>query len=521
MIKENMTSPLVECIPNFSEGRRPQVVDAIIAALKSGAGVQVLDHHSDIDHNRTVVTLIGEPTAMEIALFSAIKKAAELIDLDTHQGEHPRMGATDVVPFVPISGISMAECVEMARRLGKKVGEELGIPVYLYEEAATRPDRHNLEDIRRGQYEGLKIEIETNPDRIPDFGPSKLGKAGATVIGAREPLVAFNIYLTTGDVGVAKKIAKIIRFSSGGLRYLKAMGVLVNGSAQVSMNLTDFRKTSIAQVVEMVRREARRYGVEVHHSELVGLIPQQALVDAAVWYMQLDGFESHQILENELMTSVSGMTKSIEAGEGVDFLDQLASAAPTPGGGSASAYTAAEGAALIAMVGRLTVGKKKYAPVEKEMLKMVGQAEQLRRKLTLAVKEDAGAFEKVMAAMKLSKESPEQELVRKEAIQKASLEAASVPLLTANLALEVMVLSVLAARSGNSNAISDAATASALAHAAIVGAGGNVRINLTGISEDPRSQPILKTLDEIEQKASVLDLEIRTVVKERANLILW
>jgi glutamate formiminotransferase / formiminotetrahydrofolate cyclodeaminase len=290
-----MTSALVECIPNFSEGRRPQVIEAIITALKSGSGVQVLDQHSDIDHNRTVVTLIGKPRAMEIALFNAIKKAAELIDLDQHQGEHPRIGATDVVPFVPISGISMAECVEMARRLGKKIGEELGIPVYLYEEAATRPDRHNLEDIRRGQYEGLKTEIETNPDRIPDFGPRKLGKAGATVIGAREPLVAFNIYLTTEDVEIAKKIAKTIRFSSGGLRYLKAMGVLVNGRAQVSMNLTDFRKTSIAQVVEMVRREAQRFGVEVHHSELVGLIPQQALVDAAVWYTQLDGFKNHQI----------------------------------------------------------------------------------------------------------------------------------------------------------------------------------------------------------------------------------
>jgi glutamate formiminotransferase/formiminotetrahydrofolate cyclodeaminase len=516
-----MTSQLVECIPNFSEGRRPQVIEAIIAALNIGSGVQILDQHSDIDHNRTVVTLLGEPAAMESALFNAIKKAAELIDLDQHQGEHPRMGATDVVPFVPISGISMAECVEMARRLGKKIGEELGIPVYLYEEAATRPDRHNLEDIRRGQYEGLKTEIETNPDRTPDFGPRKLGKAGATVIGAREPLVAFNLYLTTEDVEIAKKIAKTIRFSSGGLRYLKAMGVLVNGRAQVSMNMTDYRKTSIAQAVEMVRREAQRYGVGVHHSELVGLIPQQALVDAAVWYTQLDGFENHQILENELLSSAGAVTKSADAGEGVDFLDLLASAAPTPGGGSASAYTAAEGAALVAMVGRLTVGKKKYALVEKEMLIMIEKAEELRRKLTQAVRDDAVAFVKVMAAMKMSKDSPEQELVRKEAIQKASLEAASVPLLTANFALDLMVLSIHAARSGNVNAISDAATASALAHAAIVGAGGNVRINLVDLSEDPRSKPILKELSEIEQKASVLDLEIRSVVKERANLFLW
>ena len=516
-----MTSPLVECIPNFSEARRPQVVQAIIAALKYVSGVQVLDQHSDTDHNRTVVTLIGKPAAMETALFLAIKKAAELINMDQHQGEHPRLGATDVVPFVPISGVSMAECVEMARRLGKKVGEELGIPVYLYEEAATRPDRRNLEDIRRGQYEGLKSEIETNPDRIPDFGPRKLGKAGAMVIGAREPLVAFNIYLTTEEVEIAQKIARTIRFSSGGLRYLKAMGVLVDGRAQVSMNLTDFRKTPIAQVVEMVRREAQRFGVGVHHSELVGLIPQQALVDAAVWYTQLDQFEIHQILENKLMSTEITVIKPAQAVGGLEFLDQLSSAAPTPGGGSASAFTAAEGAALIAMVGRLTVGKKKYVSVEKEMWTMIEKADELRRQLTRAVQDDAAAFEKVMAAMKLPKDTPEQELARKEAIQKTSLEAANVPLKTARLTLEVLALSVQAARSGNANAISDAATASALAHAAIVGAGGNVRINLTGISEPVLTEPILKGLIEVENKASALDLEIRSVVKERANLILW
>jgi len=516
-----MTSPLVECIPNFSEARRPQVVQAIVDVLSAVSGVQVLDQHSDTDHNRTVVTLVGEPAAMEIALFQAIKKAAELIDMDQHQGEHPRLGATDVVPFVPVSGISMAECVEVARRLGKKVGEELGIPVYLYEQAATRSDRHNLEDIRRGQYEGLKAEIETNPDRIPDFGPRQLGKAGATVIGAREPLVAFNIYLTTDDVEIARKIAKTIRFSNGGLRYLKAMGVMVDGRAQVSMNLTDFRKTPIAQVVEMVRRETQRYGVGIHHSELVGLIPQQALVDAAVWYTQMDEFEVHQILENELLSSGGIQKKSEQTKEESTFLDQLASAAPTPGGGSASAFTAAEGAALIAMVARLTVGKKKYASVEKEMWTLIEKSEELRQQLTLMVKEDAAAFEKVMAAMKLPKDTVEHELTRKTAIQNASIEAANVPLKTAQLALEVLGLSILAARSGNANAISDAGTASALAHAAIVGAGGNVRTNLTGISDSALMEPILKKLGAVEQKAAALDVEVRRVVKERANLTIW
>ena len=297
-----MAMPLVECIPNYSEGRRPEVVDQIIASILSVPDVQILDRHSDADHNRTVLTLLGNPDAVKEAVFRSIIKAAELIDMDEQRGEHPRIGATDVVPFVPIRDMTMAECVELARQLGNRVGTELGIPVYLYEEAASTPERVNLENIRKGQYEGLKEEIGTDPNRIPDFGPAKLGKAGAVVIGAREALIAFNVYLTTDDESIAKKIAKTIRFSSGGLRFVKAMGVLVDGRAQVSMNLTNYRKTPIALVVETIRREANRYGVAVHHSELVGLIPQEALVDTAVWYTQLDQFESEQVLENRFRT---------------------------------------------------------------------------------------------------------------------------------------------------------------------------------------------------------------------------
>ncbi len=213
-----MANPLVECIPNFSEGRNPAVVDQIAAAITSIEGVQVLDRHSDVDHNRTVLTVVGEPQSLSEAMFLGIRKAADLIDMTIQLGEHPRIGATDVVPFVPISGISMADCVILARELGKRVGEELGIPVYLYEAAASVPERTNLEDIRRGEFEGLRQEIETNPLRKPDFGPAKLGRAGATVIGAREALIAFNIYLCSDDVSIAKKIARSVRFSSGGLR---------------------------------------------------------------------------------------------------------------------------------------------------------------------------------------------------------------------------------------------------------------------------------------------------------------
>src|SRR5512136_296209 len=216
-----MPQSLVECIPNYSDARRPEVVEAIVGAITSVAGVRLLDRHSDLDHNRTVLTFVGEPQAVEEAAYRSIAKAAKLINLDTHTGEHPRIGATDVVPFVPIAGLSMQDCVQIARHLGQRVGTELNIPVYLYEEAATRPERTNLEYLRRGQYEALKREMGVKPERDPDFGPHSVGTAGATVIGARQPLIAYNVYLTTGDVAIAEKIAKTIRFSSGGLRFVK------------------------------------------------------------------------------------------------------------------------------------------------------------------------------------------------------------------------------------------------------------------------------------------------------------
>jgi glutamate formiminotransferase len=284
---------IVECVPNFSEGRRKEIIDQIVGALASVEGVRVLDVLSDADHNRSVVTMVGEPEAVEEAAFRGIEQAARLIDMDQHQGGHPRMGASDVVPFVPIAGVTMADCVEMARRLGERVGRELSIPVYLYEEAATRPERRNLADVRRGEYEGLKIEIETDSHRAPDFGPARMGKAGATAIGARPPLIAFNVYLNTDDVATAKAIAR--------LRYVKALGLLVEGRAQVSMNLTDYRQTPIHRVVEMIRREAARYGVAIAFSEVVGLVPNEALLDAVRFYLQLDSFLPDQILENRLV----------------------------------------------------------------------------------------------------------------------------------------------------------------------------------------------------------------------------
>ena len=509
-----MAQPLIECIPNFSEARRPEVVEAIIDAILSVPGVSVLDRHSDLDHNRTVITMVGAPGAIEEAAFQSIKKAQELIDLNTHQGAHPRIGAADVVPFVPITEVSISDCVEIARRLGKRVADELSIPIYLYEEAATRPERQNLENIRKGQFEVLKKEIETDPNRAPDFGPARLGSAGATVIGARAPLIAFNIYLTTGDVEIAQKIARAVRNSSGGLRFVKGMGVLVEGMAQVSMNLTNFKKTPIFRVVELVRREAQRYGVGIHHSELVGLIPQQALVDTAVWYTQMDQFEAEQILENRLYTSQDSVP--VEQNPYI-FIEQLSSGNPTPGGGSAAAYTAAEAAGLIGMVGRVTVGKKSYAVVESRMWQMIEEADNLRNALTRAVEEDAEAFDGFMKALKLPKNSEEEIIARAAAMEEATLAAAIVPHRVAGLAMQVLRLSAAAVEYGNLNAISDAASAFYLAEAAVHGAALNVKINRKSLKDPAKADDLLADVAAYEKEINDVEQKINRLLLERAQ----
>jgi glutamate formiminotransferase len=295
-----MVRQLVECVPNFSEGRRQEVIDQIVAAMAQVPQARVLDVQSDLDHNRSVVTVIGSPQAVMEAAFQSVAMAARLIDMNHHRGGHPRMGATDVVPFVPVRGVTMQDCVALARQLGQRVGEELSIPVYLYEEAATRPERRNLADVRRGEYEGLKQQITTDPDRIPDYGPATIGPAGATAIGARPPLIAFNVYLNTGDLAPARAIAQAVRHSSGGLRYVKALGLIVEGQAQVSMNLTDYRHTPIHRALELIRAEAARYGLAVTRSEVVGLLPAEAVLDAARFYLQLNTFSPNQILENRI-----------------------------------------------------------------------------------------------------------------------------------------------------------------------------------------------------------------------------
>lgn len=294
---------IVECIPNFSEGKSKKIIDEIAREIKKVKGVKLLDVESDADHNRSVATFIGGPEAAGEAAFLATKKAAKLIDLNKHKGEHPRIGATDVIPFVPISNVTMEECVELARKVGKRIADELNIPVYLYEEAALRSECKNLADIRRGEYEGLRMEVEKNPSRKPDYGPAKLHPtAGATVVGAREPLIAFNINLGTDDIEIARSIAKIVRFSSGGLKCVKAKGFEIKkrGIVQVSINLTNYKETPIFSVYELVKSEAYKYGVPVVGCEIIGLVPLDAMVDVANFYLKLENFRKEQILETRL-----------------------------------------------------------------------------------------------------------------------------------------------------------------------------------------------------------------------------
>lgn len=509
--------PLVECVPNFSEGRRPEVIRAIVESIQQAAPVRLLDISSDTDHNRTVVTFVGTPEQVEAAAFAGIKTAAAHIDLDQHKGEHPRIGATDVVPFIPISDVTLADCIEIAKRLGARVANELNIPVYLYEAAATRPDRENLENIRRGQYEGLKLAVLTDLDRKPDFGPAQLSAAGATVIGARAPLVAYNVYLTTDNIEIAKNIAKAMRQSSGGFRYVKAAGFLVDGKAQVSMNLTNFEKTPIHRVQETIRREAQRYGVGIAFTELVGLIPQQALLDSARWYLQLDMFTPNQVLERKLAAMpapVAGDVQMIPDTRGAAFAENVAAGTPTPGGGSVAAMSGALAAALAAMVGRLTAGKKKYADVNAQMLTLVADADRLRTSLLDAVEADSAAFTQVMAANKLDAMHPK----RAELIQAALHQAADVPLQVIRLCGEVLNLSKAAAESGNTNAATDAAVSALMAYAALEGAALNAQINTLSMTDRAYADQVNSECRNAISTAASLRDQIVASARTRAGL---
>src|ERR1700686_3323862 len=418
-------STLVECVPNFSEGRDKAKVDAIVESMKMD-GVFLLDREMDADHNRCVITLVGEREAIQEAAIRGVGKAGELIDLNQHQGAHPRMGAADVVPFIPIDGITVEDCVAMARHVGEQIWKRYQIPVYLYESAATSPERQNLENIRRGQFEGIRAEIAINPARKPDFGDSSLhATAGATVVGARKFLIAYNVFLNTPDVEIAKKIAKAVRFSNGGMRFVKGAGFLVRGQAQVSMNLTDFEQTPVHRVFEFVRREAARYGVRAVSSEIVGLIPKKALESGAEWFLQVENFDSSLILENRLDAVMSGKMAVGGLRAGVEpFIEQLAAPTATPGGGSAAAAAGAMGAGLANMVAAMSRGKKAYLQYESQLSEAIARLAILREELKAAIDADAESYNVVMKAYKSAKESNDGSTAISEALKQAT----SVPL---------------------------------------------------------------------------------------------
>jgi glutamate formiminotransferase/formiminotetrahydrofolate cyclodeaminase len=470
---------LVECVPNFSEGRDPAVIAAIRDAIARTPGAHVLDVSSDPSHHRTVITFVASLEAAVPAAFAAMKVAQERIDLTTHQGEHPRIGATDVVPFIPLEGATMEHCVALAHELGARAWAELGIPVYLYERAATTPARENLAEVRRGEFEGLREDIRTNPARKPDFGANELHPtAGATAVGARPFLVAYNVYL--GDatqLPVAKEIAKAIRGSSGGLRYVKGLGMEVDGQAQVSMNLVDTEKTPLHRVFEIVKAEAAAHGVSPTWSEIVGLVPERVLLEAGARHVQLRGFSKAMLLETKVREVIAGG----EALEG--FMARIADASPTPGGGSVAAHVGALGAALAQMVAGLTIGKKKYAAVEEQMKQLTIGAYTLRRQLSELVQRDADSYERVRTAYQMSKE-PEHAIARADAIREALVFASRVPLETAQLAVQVAGIAATVAELGNSNAVTDACVAALMAEAACKGAVLNVRINVASLDDE-------------------------------------
>ena len=549
---------LVECVPNFSEGRDPQKIKAITQEIERTPGVKLLDVDPGETTNRTVVTFIGSPEGVKEAAFRAIRKAAELIDMRQQKGAHSRIGATDVCPFVPVSGVTMQDCIQLARDLGERVARELGIPVYLYEQAAQKPERRNLATIRSGEYEGLAEKLK-DPEWAPDYGAAVFNpRSGATIIGAREFLIAYNVNLNTRDRRLAHEIALRIRESGraqrdgagnivkdaqgktvtlpGRFPNVKAVGWYIEdyGVAQVSINFTNYKMTPVHVVFDEAVREAERLGLRVTGSELVGLIPKDALLMAGRYYLEKQG-KSPGVPEEELVrTAVRSLgladvapfdpgKKIIEyqfegAGPSLlklnlrEFANALSLDSPTPGGGSAAALCAALSASLSAMAANLTVSKKGYEEVWAAMKETASKAQELKDELLQAVDEDTQAFNKVMEAFGMPKGSADQAAERQAAIEDASKRATLVPLGVLEKCGPLLELAGEVAQKGNRNSLSDAGVAGLLAEAAAAGVFYNVLINLPGIHDETFKQEVLKKGGDLMSRVTRLGEEIRTLV---------
>ncbi|MBI5855749.1 MAG: glutamate formimidoyltransferase [Nitrospirae bacterium] len=502
---------IVECVPNFSEGRNPDTVAAIVAAARAVSGVLVLDQEMDSDHHRAVITLAGEPEAVGEAAVRCARVASERIDLRVHQGAHPRIGATDVVPFIPIRGVTMDECVVLARQVGSRIGRDLNIPVFLYERAATRQERTNLEAIRRGNLEGLASRLADDAAWVPDFGPPRLHPtAGATIVGARPALIAFNVNLATDNLEIAKAIAKVVRFSSGGLPCVKGLGVplTTRGMVQVSMNLTNFEATPIHVAFEAVRKEAEQRGTRVAGSEIIGLVPQAALLQASEYFLKVERFDPTQVLETRLEMKLAEAPLHASRLTLHGFVESVAAGTPTPGGGSVAALAGSLAAALGLMacrVSRSTPGKAgppgaspcgpSFEP-EETRLDAIGQ------EFRSLIQADAEAFEKVLQAYRMPKTDP----VRAEAITASLERATEVPLRTATLASEtVRLLKGLEGRTKPSVS-SDLRVGILMATACGAGGLANVEINMKTLNNHEFVVRVSRQVKEIkrileEQKA--------------------
>jgi len=469
---------LIECVPNFSEGRDLAAVDAIRDRIAAVPGVSVLHVTSDASHNRSVITFVAPAEGMADAAVAAIRAARDHIDLTRHEGVHPRIGAADVVPFVPLDGATMEDCIAIAREVGQRVGDELGIPVYLYERAATRVARRNLADVRRGGFEALRDAITSDPARAPDFGPARVHPtAGAVAIGARPFLIAFNAYIgDSGNLRAARDIARAVRESSGGLRAVKALGLEVNGQAQVSMNLVDIEQTSLATAYAAVEHEARERGLEIVWSELIGLLPERAAFELSSRALRLRDDIGAHVLERAVLAKRAEQSMS-------DYLESVASADAVPGGGSVAAIAGALGAALVSMVAGLTIGRDRYAAVDAEMREIQRDALDIAHELQTLARRDAEAYARVTDARRLPHRTPDENVARDIAMHDALLGAIDVPLSVARCAARTVVLVSAVSERGNSNAISDAGVAALLASAACTGAAYNVGVNASALRD--------------------------------------
>jgi glutamate formiminotransferase len=553
---------IVECVPNFSEGRRPEVIARLVESVESVEGTAVLDTHVDPDHNRSVITFVGGVESIVEAAVRVAARAADLIDLRQHAGVHPRIGALDVLPFVPVRGVTLEDCIHLAHRAGARIAREVGVPVYFYESAARRPDRVNLEDVRRGGFERLREEIETNPERAPDEGVRRIHEtAGACVVGARSLLVAYNINLDTTDLTVARRIARAVRGRDGGLRFLKALGFELRerNLTQVSMNLVRFEKTELHHAFEAVRREAGRYGVRVVGSEIVGLIPQAALDRSAEFFLQIENFSPDLVLENRIASALAqrregataqrrdAATKDAPSGDSPGWSADVeaeairrrgvvaerevadASSARTPraapdtshaapdeitGGGAAAAHAAVLAAALGERVAHLIERKGKQEDMEREARDALQALGNLRARLAEAADEDGASFAGVLGARRMPGRNEEERRARANAVEEALKGAAAVPLEVASLAVQVGELLETLAELGEPAWLSDSATGAQLALAAVVAARYNVLVNASEIDDEEFTREHLSRADDLLERAREIAARVESSLME-------